>query len=526
MIWWQWTTEILLLFGFGLCLTKNAWNDLNLPEEHLPYFFTNNPDLKQRCLNDSKCPYKKLLQEQKTTPYWGYEANCSQKEKIDNINCPSDSKGWTKDKFSQKEFFWNGGDFGYIKERKEEFKSFCVPQEKGDSSLECTKYLRYCKAKNIYMDFRKADLKSGYDRYREDLFPENEIGGHCKLDLKSLKAEHEHKSPLQSWFAELGNYSSLKFRPNSKSHCDVTIDKPAFFIKLDMGMSLYHHFCDFINLYVSQHMNNSFSTDVYIVMWDTSAMDYGDLFKVTWQVFSEHKVIPLVQFDGKRVCFKDAIFSFLPRMRYGLYYNMPLVPGCVGSSMVRAFSQHVLHRLNVIQEGPLPEKVRITLLSRSTQYRKILNVDELVSALKTIPEFDVRLIDFDARFISFHEQLKVSLNSDIFIGMHGSGLTHTLFLPDWAVLFELYNCEDEDCYQDLTNLRGVKYITWQNAKKLVQEDEGHHPTLGAHAKFTNYSFDVKEFIRLVLQAADYVLGHPDFWNGYAQKYNPKVKTEL
>lgn len=32
---------------------------------------------------------------------------------------------------------------------------------------------------------------------------------------------------------------------------------------------MYHHFCDFLNLYLTQHVNNSFSTDVYIVMWDT-----------------------------------------------------------------------------------------------------------------------------------------------------------------------------------------------------------------------------------------------------------------
>lgn len=36
---------------------------------------------------------------------------------------------------------------------------------------------------------------------------------------------------------------------------------------------MYHHFCDFINLYLTQHVNNSFSTDVYIVMWDTVSMN-------------------------------------------------------------------------------------------------------------------------------------------------------------------------------------------------------------------------------------------------------------
>lgn len=38
--------------------------------------------------------------------------------------------------------------------------------------------------------------------------------------------------------------------------------------------------------------------------------------------------------------------------------------------------------------------------------------------------------------------------------------------------------------------------------------QGHHPTLGDHPKFTNYSFDVAEFMRLVLEAADYVTLHP------------------
>ena len=33
---------------------------------------------------------------------------------------------------------------------------------------------------------------------------------------------------------------------------------------------------------------------------------------------------------------------------------------------------------------------------------------------------------------------QISHNSDIFIGMHGAGLTHMLFQPDWAVVMELW----------------------------------------------------------------------------------------
>lgn len=105
-------------------------------------------------------------------------------------------------------------------------------------------------------------------------------------------------------FAELQTYTELDFNPLEDGHCDIIIDRPTVFMKLDAGnynnnheyrgssvgracdkwitfmfnlqvygcfsgVNMYHHFCDFVNLYISQHLNNSFSRDVNIVMWDT-----------------------------------------------------------------------------------------------------------------------------------------------------------------------------------------------------------------------------------------------------------------
>lgn len=113
------------------------------------------------------------------------------------------------------------------------------------------------------------------------------------------------------------------------------------------------------------------------------------------------------------------------------------------------------------------------------------------------------MVDFN-HATNFLEQIEVSANTDILIGIHGAGLTHVLFQPDWGVLFEIYHCEDAGCYKDLARLRGAKYITWENLDKLYAEDKGHHPTLGAHAKFTNYRFDVAEFLRLLKGAVNHV----------------------
>lgn len=106
-----------------------------------------------------------------------------------------------------------------------------------------------------------------------------------------------------------------------------------------------------------------------------------------------------------------------------------------------------------------------------------------------------------------------------------------LLLPSatcFPIFFFSYNCGDENCYKDLARLRGVKYWTWRNSDKLTQQDPGRHPDTGEpHKKFTNYSFDVEEFLnilrkvwkwnillfiilRFYLQMVEYVCRHPAF----------------
>ncbi|XP_061195479.1 EGF domain-specific O-linked N-acetylglucosamine transferase-like isoform X3 [Saccostrea echinata] len=459
------------LLWFLFVYTVACWVDYNLPKSHLSFFLRNNPEMKQRCQEDEACPYKGYLNE---TRCWGYEDYCDTTSRLNSTTCPEGSRGWTKGKAEQLDLFWKSVDFGYILERKQELKTFCEPKTQEDSSLECVRYTRFCRGRNLFFDFTKPEMFSGQERFKENLFDaklrfaQDEfntgvIGGHCDLDKEALKAEGDHKSALQSWFAEVEHFSSLPFRPIQDGRCDIILDKPTYFMKLDAGVNMYHHFCDFINLYASNHLNNSFSTDVYVVMWDT-------------------------------------------------------VPGCSGSSFFEAFNQHLAHRLKLTQHGPLESKIRITLLSRKTKYRNILNEDELRRAMITVGEFDVKVVTYN-RDMPFMEQIETSYNSDIFIGIHGAGLTHLLFQPDWAVVIELYNCEDDSCYHDLARSRGIHYMTWEKPSKVYQEDEGHHPTLGAHAKFTNYEFDVSEFMRLILNAAEYVRSHPKFIQGRQSKYS-------
>lgn len=255
-------------------------------------------------------------------------------------------------------------------------------------------------------------------------------------------------------------------------------------MKLDSGINLYHHFCDFFNLYLSQHVNNSwFGQDNQIVMWDTSKLGYFDMFYDAWQAFTVRPVMNLQDWAGKRICLRDAMFPLLPRMRGGLFYNTYIPPGCTGSNLFRAFSEHFLYRMGVTQDLPVqPMKIRVTLLQRgdpaqTNVYRQIKNQDELLAVLGEFPDFEVKVVEYNWKKMKFKDQLHSTHNSDIFIGMHGAGLLHFLFLPDWAVAFELYNCGDTNCYRDLARLRGLDYITWEKGD-VKSYDQGKHHRYG------------------------------------------------
>lgn len=84
----------------------------------------------------------------------------------------------------------------------------------------------------------------------------------------------------------------------------------------------------------------------------------------------------------------------------------------------------------------MDDKIKITLLSRGTAYRSILNENEIIEALEKVKGYHVERVVYD-KTVPFTKQLEITQNTDVFIGMHGAGLTHLLFLPDWAAVFEV-----------------------------------------------------------------------------------------
>lgn len=78
---------------------KVAWQNINLPKEHLPYYFSSNKSLRKRCLNDEDCPFKKEANPA-LAKCWGYEKDCLLCNRTLEVLCPGDSGGWVHNSFN------------------------------------------------------------------------------------------------------------------------------------------------------------------------------------------------------------------------------------------------------------------------------------------------------------------------------------------------------------------------------------------------------------------------------------------
>ncbi|ESO86798.1 hypothetical protein LOTGIDRAFT_128470 [Lottia gigantea] len=96
--------------------------------------------------------------------------------------------------------------------------------------------------------------------------------------------------------------------------------------------------------------------------------------------------------------------------------------------------------------------------------RKIKNEQELVDHVsKLLPGHDIKSLQLDK--LTMQEQLKIVSKTDILIGMHGAGLSHTLFLPNHSGLIELYPIywpETNRHFRMMATWRGLHYLTWKN----------------------------------------------------------------
>ena len=102
--------------------------------------------------------------------------------------------------------------------------------------------------------------------------------------------------------------------------------------------------------------------------------------------------------------------------------------------------------------------------------RKIFNEEEIIADLiKTFPNACIQGVLMDA--MPMQNQLEIASSTDVLIGMHGAGMTHTMFLPKHAAVLELFPKDFKVgrphyiCFKKIAQWCGLKYGSWENFDK-------------------------------------------------------------
>jgi hypothetical protein len=143
------------------------------------------------------------------------------------------------------------------------------------------------------------------------------------------------------------------------------------------------------------------------------------------------------------------------------------------------------------------DKTVVTYIKRRDSRRLSRDCEkELLHKITELPHIELRIVDF--ALLPFKEQIRIVANTDVLLGVHGNGLSHTLFLPSTGSLIELFPPDSLRVeYSILTRARGLNYFGWVDQKGWVRETDAE--TLGSYGTIFVDSIhtDVDAIIQLV-----------------------------
>lgn len=152
-----------------------------------------------------------------------------------------------------------------------------------------------------------------------------------------------------------------------------------------------------------------------------------------WESFVE-------QTQGKILCFEKAITS---DRSMEIFKKEPYFTDRMLGGYFQLLSKNSLDRLAAhvwkycgVEIAPF-SKTRVTYVRRAIVRRlKADCEEELINRIKKLPNVELCVVDFAS--IPFSEQVNIVANTDVLLGVHGNGLSHTLFLPSGASLIEFF----------------------------------------------------------------------------------------
>ncbi|KAL4811606.1 hypothetical protein BDW67DRAFT_171595 [Aspergillus spinulosporus] len=112
------------------------------------------------------------------------------------------------------------------------------------------------------------------------------------------------------------------------------------------------------------------------------------------------------------------------------------IHSCEDSALLRTFSRRVLDFYSIpafeVRQGP---KIVLTFIDRTSTRRLVDSGTYLAELRSRYTHLIVQSHDFST--ITLKEQLEIIRKTDILVGVHGAGLTHSFFLPPRSTMVEI-----------------------------------------------------------------------------------------
>jgi hypothetical protein len=311
-------------------------------------------------------------------------------------------------------------------------------------------------------------------------FPRGFVKADCTPDTTVWQGKF-----MPGWNVDLTTKAFQQLDEEESKHgrdlCSVWIDHPVIFQQRDTFANFFHDSEDFVNVFLAFSVLQWKPMDVQVML--TDLYPEGPFWDMWSRVFS-HGNQAMTAWDIKQkyghtsghVCFKNlAIGIYGPAAPTTIAsWDTP----CYSTALVRAYSDFVIRSLNLqslthyAQSSP-SKVVTLTYMSRRAtkewperkycndshsfflcRYwdnfgqrslgRMVRNDAEVVRALQGLEDEDfdngvtVKVQDVDYNVLSFEQQIKIDIQTDIMVGPHGAGLMHNIFMRDRARLIELF----------------------------------------------------------------------------------------
>jgi len=121
---------------------------------------------------------------------------------------------------------------------------------------------------------------------------------------------------------------------------------------------------------------------------------------------------------------------------------------------------------------------------------------QLLEKIEQLPNVELRVVDFAC--LNFKDQVNAVANTDVLLGVHGNGLSHTLFLPKGSTLIELF---PKDClrveYRIFAQIRELNYFGMISGRGWIDDETAETlGVFGEHQAVVN-DIDVDSIVSVI-----------------------------